>query len=308
LEIQGKQTDPKHRLLIVGDSFIVRRTSVAQWLPRRLEAHGVAVLNLATGGTGPFEYLDAVKSGSDFKPDIVLLSYYVGNDLTNVQNHPRFANRGGEASGLAINSSSTRPFFRHFYIYHYALRKWQDVRSRWFDYGELRSAGIPADLIEDAKASKINPWLLALAARQKNYFLDNVLMERGENLQAWQKTKELLAEAIELCKKRDAQLVMVIFPASVQINDSHFEFLKRLKFNLDRRTLESTAPQRLLMQLCAEQGIRCLDLLPPFRARKNEEFYREKDDHLNDEGNRLAGELIFDFLVANTVIGRRSQL
>jgi hypothetical protein len=51
----------------------------------------VSVLNAAISGTGPFEYLAEMKAvGTSFKPHVVLLSYYVGNDLTNVQNHPQF--------------------------------------------------------------------------------------------------------------------------------------------------------------------------------------------------------------------------
>ena len=33
---------------------------------------------------------------------------------------------------------------------------------------------------------KLNPWLLKLAFVEKNYFFDNLLMENGENMQAWQ--------------------------------------------------------------------------------------------------------------------------
>ncbi|MEX0805497.1 MAG: hypothetical protein WD688_19585 [Candidatus Binatia bacterium] len=121
----------------------------------------------------------------------------------------------------------------------------QIARSQSFNYKRLQSAGIPADLIEDANASRIYPWLLALALHQKNYFLDNVLMETAESVEAWQKIKELLTEILEICKRYESQFIMVLFPASVQVNDSHFEFLQRLKFNMDKRTLESSAPQKL---------------------------------------------------------------
>ncbi len=57
------------------------------------------------------------------------------------------------------------------------------------------------------------------------------------------------------------------------------------------------------MDFCTDRRIPCLDLLPAFKAPKNEEFYREKDDHLNEKGNRLAEELIVNFVLKNTAVG-----
>ena len=167
----------------------------------------------------------------------------------------------------------------------------------------MEAAGIPADLIEDAKAFKINPWLLAVALYDKNYFLDNILMKTAANARAWEKAKELLTEMDKICKRQRAQFALVIFPASVQINESHFEFFKRLKFNMDLRTLESAKPQTLLREFCGAKNIPCLDLLPAFKARRSEEFFVDKDTHLNAEGNRLAAKLILEFLLNNTAIG-----
>jgi hypothetical protein len=41
------------------------------------------------------------------------------------------------------------------------------------------------------------------------------------------------------------------------------------------------------MEFCVDRYIACLDLLPFFKARKDEEFYRNKDDHLNEKGNYI---------------------
>jgi hypothetical protein len=57
---------------------------------------------------------------------------------------------------------------------------------------------------------------LKLALDEKNYFLDNALMETDENMQAWQKVKQLLTNIHELCTRQNAQLMMIVLPASVQ--------------------------------------------------------------------------------------------
>jgi hypothetical protein len=292
----------KYRLLIIGDSFIVPRSLLAKSLARDLAGHDIAVLNAAIGGTGPFEYLAEMKAvGIHFKPDIVLLSYYVGNDLTNVQNHPQF---NPKKTGVGIDRRTSQSYGRSLYLYHYILRELRELRLRFrpFDYEKAKAADIAPELIDDAKKRRINPWLLNLDLEEKNYLLDNVLMETADNMKAWEKVNQLLAEFHDICNSLPSQLIVVIFPASIQVNDSHFGFYNKLTFNLDGQTLESTKPQRLLKEFCAARKITCLDLLPTFKARKDEEFYRDKDDHLNEKGNHVAGQLILDFLLRNTAV------
>jgi hypothetical protein len=177
------------------------------------------------------------------------------------------------------------------------------LRFRPFDYEKAKAAGISPELIEDAKELRINPWLLNLALQEKNHLLDNVLMESPDNMKSWEKVKQLLAEIHDICNSLQSQLILVIFPGSIQVNDSHFEFYKKLTLNLDVRTLQSPKPQRLLMEFCADRYIACLDLLPAFKSRRDEEFYRDKDDHLNEKGARVAGQLILDFLLRKTAVG-----
>jgi len=303
LQIQGWQIHAKYKLLILGDSFIIKNALLGRSLAQALGAYDVAVWNAATGGTGPFEYLAEMKAiGVKFKPNVVLLSYYVGNDLTNVQNNPQF---NPNKPGIAIDSRTSRSYVRSLYLYHYILQKIRVLLIRFyhFDYEEVETAGVSSELVDDARKLKINPWLLKLAVNEKNHLLDNILIETEENMRAWEKVKDLLAEIHDICKYLNAQFIIVIFPRSIQINKSHFEFYKKLTFNIDERTLESVKPQRLLMDFCTDRRIPCLDLLPAFKAPKNEEFYREKDDHLNEKGNRLAEELIVNFVLKNTAVG-----
>ena len=124
-------------------------------LSEALGAHDVAVLNAAFGGAGPYEYREQLLSiGVDFEPDVVLLSYYIGNDLTNVQNHRRFqAEIGGSSSRIAVDATLL-PVLRHLHAYHYALEKYRALTWSFnrFDYERMRTEGIAEELIENAKA------------------------------------------------------------------------------------------------------------------------------------------------------------
>ena len=57
LEVRGEAANPRARVLILGDSFIIPRGLTGRLLAEGLGGHGLAVLNLAVSGTGPYEYL-----------------------------------------------------------------------------------------------------------------------------------------------------------------------------------------------------------------------------------------------------------
>ncbi len=77
------------------------------------------VLNTATGGMGPFDYLTEMRTkGISFKPDIVLLFYYVGNDLADVQyNRQNLTNLKNRLKNFL------RPLFKKLYIYNFYIEK-----------------------------------------------------------------------------------------------------------------------------------------------------------------------------------------
>ena len=151
----------------------------------------------------------------------------------------------------------------------------------------------------------MNPFLLRLALSNPNHLLDNVLMGTDENMRAWARVEELLNDIADRCDEIGARLMIVVFPRSIQINRSHFEFFEKLTLRLDDRTLQSDKPQRLLRDYCDRRGLPCLDLLPVLKGRSEEEFYRDKDDHLNDVGNRLASDRLMEFFRSNDVLSVR---
>jgi hypothetical protein len=285
----------RSEVLILGDSFILPYWDLGKALAAELAERDVAVRNAAVSGTGPFEYLDTLKRElRRSPPDVVLLSYYAGNDLTDVKNHPRYT--GEDAEAIAINRASSRPVLRHLYSYHWLRAVVQMGRARRFDAEQVAAAGVDPELIEDAKQLRINPYLLQLARNDPGHFLDNVLIEGEENLAAWRRIRELIAEMDDSCRESGARLLVAIFPHSIQVNRSHFDFFRGMTFAMDDRTLDSTRPQDLMRELCDERGIPLLDLLPVLEDHSDEELYLDKDDHLNPAGNAVAAEEILAFL------------
>ena len=290
-QIAGEKSHPRAKLLILGDSFINNWHTpdcLYQLLLKDLEPRRVQVLNAAGGGMGPGDYLNQMRTYAPrFRPDVVLLSYYAGNDLTNVQYRVPAKNR---------LKKFLKPFFLKLYLYHYYEELSERLAPQAHPYPAMEKSGIPAEAIDLAKQQKINPGFLELSLAGKNYVLDNVLMESQENLRAWEKIKGTLGEIDRLSKELNARLFIVIFPHTTQVNRSHFGFYRKLRFEMDARTLSSERPQDLVKEFCRKKAVPCLDLLPYFKKERGREFYRADDDHLNSNGNALAERLILDFI------------
>ena len=275
--------DANDRVLIVGDSFSAKDSELSNMLTKEFSKLNVHLLNISQGGFGPIEYHQDIKRWvKKIKPNKIILSYYVGNDLTNAQR----------------SSKRIDEFFDQFYLTEF-------INSRKFSKDQFptekwKAMGIDSEMIELALEGKINPWLLEASKNDSNYILNNILMEGRENHELWEKVKLLLRNIIDEAKLYDAKLSIVIFPRSVQINQDLFPFFEKIKLNLDERTLNSRKPQDLLLDFCHTHAIRCLDLLPAFRAKKDESLYRERDDHLNTNGNKLAAKLIMEFFNQKT--------
>ena len=293
LACEKELTSPRFKILVMGDSF---GYIILDFLSRELKPYKAKILNTADSGMGPFEYAAEMKArGIVFKPDIAVLLYYTGNDLTdvqyNTQNKADFKNR-------AFNF--IRPIIYRLYIYHFYMEERNSLFPKLFDYKKFSKNGIDARMVSLAKSGQVNPWLLELSLKDEDYLLENILIQTEDSIRAWDRTKVLLGQIQALCNKLNSEFVIVIFPSTVQVNKSHYAFYRDLKFNIDETMASSDKPQRLLKEFCEEKKILCLDLLPYFKAEPGKELYTENDDHLNEIGNILSARIIKDFLIKNT--------
>ncbi len=287
----GPSDHAKQKILILGDSFLTHWEtgySLYELLIKDLASQGVSLLNTAEGGFGPIDYLTQLKAyGPSYRPDTILLFYYVGNDLTSVQYR-----------SAAWNWFKTylKPLVTRLHLFYLVAEK----REQWFHhqltYKKVQTQGIDEETFKLAKQRKLNPWLLDLSKEKKEFILDNLLIEKPENIAAWGKIKGVLREIDQFSKKLHSRLILIIIPHTVQINSSHFSFYQKLGFNLDKQTLTTEAPQTLLNEFCIKEEMECLDLLPFFRAQKGKEFFRENDDHFNQEGFELSERLVLEHL------------
>jgi hypothetical protein len=229
------------------------------------------VVNLAMPGSGPLDYREQLERCAAFKPHVVVVNYYVGNDATDTHAAVQWR------TGLR---ASARRVVRSSYLGALVV----ETEARWSESRRLRAIGTREADIDTV----VNPFLIEAAREYPDLIADNLLLESPAMQRAWDANRLALGDIARLTADSGGRLLVVICPASLQVNGSHQQFYAGLGFRLERRVLESETPQRLLSEMCRQERIACLDLLLSFRDRRSEELYVANDDHWNSQGQALA--------------------
>jgi hypothetical protein len=313
-------------IFILGDSFMAGRRGrdIVDDLYAILAPHGVRILNTATPGTGPVQYLESLRrEGPRHRPDMVLLSYYVGNDLQDV---------GCGDVGQHLQAVEDQAPWKRLYVARYVRERLRAVfpgrvffqsmlpmpralvaalRSPFppsppavqqVDYDRMRAAGIPEQYIEEAKAGKVNPWIVDLGVTHPDYFRDELLIRSDCAKRAWQNVTQVLDSILAEAARLEASVFPVIFPHTLQVSRAHYALYRAWKLNIDDEMLKTDRPQELLRDYFHAHGIEPLDLLDAFRADTGR-MYWEQDEHMNPHGERVAATLI-----AQGILKRYPQL
>jgi len=284
------------RILVLGDSF-VSHWNLDHHLKGDLEAYAaerdIGLVNVGKYGAGPLNYYFKMKElFSELNPGLVLLFYYVGNDLTDIQYFRGSlpATDPKSDASLIIPKQCKPP-----------LQKPSDG-PRKFDWDEMIEHGIDPELVKMARRAsddpdsgheRINPWMLRLAMRSPHYLRDNILVESKCNQVAWLHTARLLSAMFEMAREGGAEFQVVAIPETTQIDRSHFDLYQRATFDVDDAFLDSNRPQELLGRLSRRHGVPMTDLLPRFKSHPDSaSLYWPYDPHFSEAGHRYAFQIV----------------
>jgi hypothetical protein len=260
------------RIAALGDSFAVGPavpfaenylTLLAEKMP------GVEVYNFGVSGAGPREYQAVLeRDGWRHRPDLVLLSVFVGNDVSESLPVPR-----------AMDP-------RQHSLYLLLTRGGRLAREEW-----RQPAGPSANSPERLPPRGLAPQTFReVEARRLAVCLKRPPGSLGRK---WRRALAHLDNIVAGCRRRGVPLAVVLIPDEFQVNPAVLtEALTEA--GLTRQDLDLDLPQRRLAGFFAERGTPCLDLLPPFRG--HTDTYAVRDTHWNVRGNRLAAERIAAWL------------
>lgn len=280
VEFSVAKKEGTYRVVALGDSFAFGVVPYAHnyltLLEARLDGEAgsrpVEVLNLGILATGPPEYLSLlVREGLAYDPDLVLLSFFVGNDFVE-------SDRG----------ERRRPLSSYSYVWsllHYATAVRPQYEGQvihpWLTYCDDCPAFTPDGFLE---------------IERERSFIYLVGDERFPRL--LEDAVFYLRELRDLCQRRGSRLVVVVIPDEIQVDETlRRQVQERFYPDLGPGRWDVRQPDHALAAALGGLGIEVLDLYPPFaREAARHPLYRPQDSHWNVAGNRLAADEIARYL------------
>ena len=255
----------------VGDSFTFGLGVEAEeaWPELLSRLAGRNFANLGVVNYGPPQYTRVLQRyGPPLRPNIVLYSLYLDNDLGDAYYFARWQRKGGLYKPFFYGTS--RFLARH-------LRLYQLLASPWSEARVMR------------------------AAADRNAPILQVRTQPVEGLTiAWEAVQQAILSAHRLADEAGAEMVVLLVPSKAQTYRSRVKIQGLIQAHLS--VLDEYS--RRVVQLCQGQGIRCLDLTPRFQERDlaGEQLYFHIDGHWNATGHRLAARTIYDYLVSERLL------
>jgi lysophospholipase L1-like esterase len=281
------------RILSLGDSFaygfgVEAEETYAEELERLLSAkRATCVYNAGAPSYGTRHELElARRLLPELEPELVLLSFFFGNDLyDNIL--PPMTERGGivltRYFGDAVDASALKGFaLEHSQLLTFLILGWM----QWVDGVELpapptRAPADPELVIETPTC----PQALARAVPED--------IER-----AWQETASLVEELRDTAQQAGARLVLLHLPLRYQIDDELWQRMcERHGYADPEADYDRGATAKRLGAVAAELGIPILDLAHAFAEEEDlAGLYFPINKHFSAQGHAVAGRAIAAFL------------
>ena len=272
------------RILVLGDSQLEKwpmRHCLYKDMERFCKKNDIGYVNAAHYGFGPIEYKDRLEYiAPDYKPNLIILFYYIGNDLTDIM--------------LRDDQVPKKPTYDVVYIEGKSeTQKKRKKRRSTFNWDYFKNKGIDSIVFEYARHNALNPHILIMSIWQPDYLFDNNSVFSIDSKYAWYKILQKFEDMLTFAEQINSEFCIVAIPSTVQVDSSHYDFYRKIAFNVSNELMYSNEPQRLLNDFASASAIKYLDLLPHFKNYSNtSELYFENDDHLSTAGHKLAFKLV----------------
>jgi lysophospholipase L1-like esterase len=305
------------RILVLGDSF-VEAVQVAEHerfvarLEQLLNGSGASrrfeVIDGGCGGWGTAqEYLYLRDDGVRYAPDLVLLAFFVGNDVANNSLDLELDGRIDQAlkpyfrlnagNSLELVEPNPPPLTP---LEQLAL----GLRERSTLYNVVETGVLQKLSLDDQWAT----WRDLDAAVELLRHRDEELFRTSQSEQwerAWVLTERLIETVKALAGAHGSEFAMVGIPTRTQVDDGAWRELAG-RDGGRRAGLERYQPSKQLEEIAERTRTPFVDLLSAFQRAHNrsgaQPLYFERDQHWTAAGHAFAAERIAEFLRSNDLL------
>ena len=277
VEFTEQKAENTYRIIGIGDSFayggIPYKHNFLTLLESKLNQDSqqpIELINMGIIAIGPKDYLSLfVNEGLELNPDMLLLSFYIGNDFSD--NYKSQQDR----RLLKVEDSYVLSFFDFLIkvnskfegnLYHHGIEYREDLPT------------VPDDFhLQEAKKRSY----IFIKNPKKTDFPEHFNDAFGD-----------LLKIKEICDRQNITLVVVLMPDEVQVIQ---KLRKKViaSYNFSPEQFDFRQPNKLLSQELDKHNIYHLDIVEEFVAAGSEiPLYKPNDIHWNIAGNRLAAEVI----------------
>lgn len=240
---------------------------------------GVEVVNMACGSYSTVqEFLTIRRYYSKYKPDLVILGFYIGNDINdNIRDKDFLKGKVGKKilahsigeKGAVLSTIKGLLGKSHLYKF---------VTDRIKSIPFLRDLFIRYGLI---KVHKTYVEIYSI----------------NQDLRIWKTTFDTIELLKEFSIKNNFDLLFLFIPDKLGVNPTYWQNAVKQRF-LNNKEFDKDQPNRILADFLNKNSIDYIDLTPKLResVMKGKDPYYILDIHLNGIGHKIAALAIEDWL------------
>jgi hypothetical protein len=323
------------RVVVLGDSFVAgygvdERDLLTTYLEQALNesrdpaaqsssaSRRTEVINVGRVGTSTIRELDLYEAiGRRFEPDVVVLAYFLGNDLAEVtqeQTRDEWSRWHPQGSVRRLAWFWCPNLYLELGLWKLSRRQLREFvpRSQAEIADEIRreatargrdpaeAAGrfyeLPETIRTDVSAGRLAAQRVVDACIEPDRLVRSLDPDPADFDFAWRRTRDALDRLKKAVARDGARLVVVAIPAPFQVERRSLEFQRELGYEVHESWLsEGCQTARALAAWARDGEVPFLDLTGPLRESPRGLFFIE-DVHFTPAGNSSAARQIARFL------------
>jgi len=284
------------RVALMGDSMIaglalVEEKLLTSHLQQTLNANrpdvNWEVMNFGVSGASTAQQIALYREVvSKYEPDIVLSTFFVGNDLSD--NSKRF-------------SSNPRIYFDfdrddNFYQLPYSVSRskvshWLNRNSRFYVWQKRATQLARRSVRKSSRRSGATNWVYSK-------------VDSDDSKHAWRVTAKAVETLRDEVTEHGKTFAVVVMPEAAQVYNELFEEVLVASGDM-QQDLDVDQPDNRLREICDGLDVACWSIAADFRGYASSRSFREKDEwlflygrgHLNEAGHRVAAASLQRFLL-----------